>query len=49
MVPYAFVWGKGKIMDFSETIIVFDISVGRFSQLNEYMNLYGISKVNVIH
>ena len=27
-------------MDFSETIVVYDIKVGRFSQLNEYMNLY---------
>ena len=35
-----FVWEKGKIMDFSETIVVYDIKVGKFSQLNEYMNLY---------
>ena len=35
---YAFVWEKGKIMDFSETIVVYDIKVGRFSLLNEYMN-----------
>ena len=27
-------------MDFSETIVVCDVKVGRFSQLNEYMNLY---------
>ena len=27
-------------MDFSETIVVYDIKVGRFSQLTEYMNLY---------
>ena len=25
---------------FSETIVVYDIKVGRYSQLNEYMNLY---------
>ena len=31
---------KGKIMDFSKTIVVYDIKVVRFSQLNEYMNLY---------
>ena len=31
---------KGKIMDFSETIVVCDIKVGRFSLLNEYMNHY---------
>ena len=39
-IPYAFVWEKGKIMDFSETIVVYDIKVGRFSLLNEYMNHY---------
>ena len=37
----AFIWEKGNIMDFfSETIVVYDIKVGRFIQLNEYMNLY---------
>ena len=35
LVSYAFVWEKGKIMYFSETIVVY-----RFGQLNEYMNLY---------
>ena len=39
-VPYAFVWGKNKTMDFSESIVVYDIKVGRCSYLNEYMNLY---------
>ena len=40
LIPYAFVWEKGKIMDFSETIVVCDIKVGRFSLLNEYINPY---------
>ena len=31
LVPYAFVWEKGKTMDFSETIIVYDFKVGRCS------------------
>ena len=35
-----FVWEKSKTMDFSEAIVLHDIKVGRFSQLNEYMNLY---------
>ena len=39
-VPNDFVQEKGKTMDFSETIVVYDIKVGRCSQLNEYMNLY---------
>ena len=26
-VPYAFVWEKGKTMDFSETIVVYDIKL----------------------
>ena len=33
-VPYAFVWEKGKTVDFSEIILVCDIKVGRCSQLN---------------
>ena len=40
LVPYAFVWEKGKTMDISETIVVYDVKVGRCIQLNEYMNLY---------
>ena len=40
LVPYAFVWEKGKTMDFSETIVVYDVKVGRCSLLNECMNLY---------
>ena len=35
LVPYAFVWEKVKTVDFSETIVVYDIKVGRCSQLNE--------------
>ena len=34
LVPYAFVWEKGKTMDFSETIEVYDIEVGRCCQLS---------------
>ena len=40
LIPYAFVWEIGKAMNFSETILVYDIKVGRCSQLNEYMKLY---------
>ena len=40
LVPYAFVWEKFKTMDFSETIVIYDIKVGRWSQLNQYMKLY---------
>ena len=31
LVPYAFVWEKDKTMDFSETIVVFYVKVGRCS------------------
>ena len=31
LVPYAFVQEKGKTMDFSETIVVYDVKVGRCS------------------
>ena len=40
LVPYAIVLEKGKTMDFSETVVVYDIKVDRCSQLNEYMKLY---------
>ena len=40
LVPYAFVWEKVKTMDFSETVVVYNIKVGICSQLNEYMKLY---------
>ena len=36
-VPYAFVWEDGNTMDFSEIIVVYDIRIGRCSQLNENM------------
>ena len=38
LVPYAFVWEKGKTMDFSETIVVCDIKVGICRQVNEFIN-----------
>ena len=51
LVHYSFVLEKGKTMDFSETTVVYDIKVGRCSQLNEYMKLYEYqrSMVKVIH
>ena len=32
LVPHAFVWGKGKTMDFSETIVVFDLKLATDDQ-----------------
>ena len=40
LVLYAFVWEKGKTVNFSEIIVIYDIKAGRCSQLIEYMNLY---------
>ena len=34
LVPYAFVWEKGKTMDFLEIVLVYDIRFGRCRQLN---------------
>ena len=31
LVPCAFVWEKGKTMDFSESSVVYDVRVGRCS------------------
>ena len=39
LVPYTFAWEKVKTMDFSETIVVYDIKVGICSQLNEFIKL----------
>ena len=40
LVPFAFVWEKGKAMDFSETIVIYDVKIGLCSEQNEYMTLY---------
>ena len=40
LVPYAFVWEKGKTMDFSENIVVYDVNIGICSYLNENMNVF---------
>ena len=31
LLPYAFIWEKGKTMDISETIVACDVKVGRCS------------------
>ena len=35
LVPYAFVWEKGKTMDFSETIVVYDLKLATDDRSNE--------------
>ena len=40
LFSYAFVWEKVKTMDFSDTIIVYDIKVGRCNYLDKDMDLY---------
>ena len=47
-VPFAFVWDDGKTMDFSETIVVYDMRVGICRQLNEYMKLYEYHSLIVV-
>ena len=49
--PWCFCWspillyGKQlKQRDFSETIVIYDIKVGRCTQLNDYMKLYGYQR-----
>ena len=48
VVPYAFVWEKGKAMYFSETIVVCCIKVGRCKPLNLHEPIW-ISKAIVIY
>ena len=35
LVPYAFVWEKGKTMDFSETIVVYDLKLAKEDQTDK--------------
>ena len=42
LVPDAFLCENGKAVEFSETIVVCDVRVGRCSQLNVYMKLISI-------
>ena len=35
LVPYAFVWEKDKTMDFSETIVVYDLKLATDDQRNK--------------
>ena len=35
LVPYAFVWEKGKTMDFSETIVVYDLKLATDDRSNK--------------
>ena len=35
LVPYAFVWEKGKTMDFSETIVVYDLTLATVDRSDE--------------
>ena len=34
LVPYAFAWEKGKTMDFSETIVVYDLKLATDDRTN---------------
>ena len=35
LVPYTFVWEKGKTMDFSETIVVYDLKLATDDRSNK--------------
>ena len=39
LVPYAFIWEKAYLVDFSKTIAVYDVKVGMNCKLNEYMKI----------
>ena len=38
LVPYTFVWEKGKTMDFSETIVIYDLKLATDHVLNHEKN-----------
>ena len=39
LVPYAFVWEKGKTMDFSETIVVYDLKLATYDRSDKKLLL----------
>ena len=39
LVPYAFVWVKGKRMDFSETIVVYDLKLATVDRSDNKLRL----------
>ena len=45
LVPYAFVWEKGKTMDFSETIVVYDLKLATDDQNDKKFLLRQVGKV----
>ena len=42
LVPYAFVWGKGKTMDFSQTIVVCDLKLATDDQSDKKFVPWGL-------
>ena len=37
LVPYVFVWEKGKTMDFSETIVVYDLKLATDDRSDKFL------------
>ena len=37
LVPYAFVWEKGKTMDFSETIVIYDLKLATDDRSEKFL------------
>ena len=40
LVPFAYVWEIASTVDFLETDEFYDVKVGTYSQINEYMSIY---------
>ena len=40
LIPYPFVWENAYLVDYSEIIEVYDIIVGTYCKLKEYMEIY---------
>ena len=40
LVPYAFVWEKGKTMDFSETVVVYDLKLATDDLSDKKVSIY---------
>ena len=48
LVPYAFIWEKGKTMGFSETIVVYDLKLATDDRSNSTTDIKTLSPVGCL-
>ena len=49
LVPYAFVWEKGKIMDFSESIVIYDLKLATDNRSDKKFRLSKLCPLGTLY